>query len=312
DGRNWSKPENLGYPINTVGNDVSFSVTANGKRGYFASSRFGGEGEKDLYSITFTGPEKEGIINNEDNLIAELTNPIKEKVIEPKVPERKMQLTLLKGVISDAITLDVLEATIEIFDNEKNELIGTFESNSASGKYLVSLPSGKNYGISVKAKGYLFYSDNIVIPASGDYNVIRKDVALNKLDVGSKVVLKNIFFDTAKDSLRPESFSELGRLKKLLDDFPYLTIEISGHTDNVGGADYNKNLSERRANSVVNYLVEHDVNLARLTHVGYGFDQPMDTNDTPEGRQNNRRTEFKITGTDYKAPKEKKEKKGDS
>lgn len=305
----WSKPENIGYPINTVGNEVSFSITANGKTGYFSSSRYGGKGGKDVYSITFNGPAKEGIINNEDNLIAQLTNPIKEKVIEPKVPKRKMQLTLLKGVISDAITTDFLEASIEIFDNEKNELIGTFSSNSATGKYLISLPSGKNYGISVKAKGYLFYSDNIIIPASGDYKVVRKDVALNKLDIGSKVVLKNIFFDTAKDSLRSESFAELGRLKKLLDDFPYLTIEISGHTDNVGGADYNKDLSNRRANSVVNYLVAHDVASERFTHAGYGFDQPIDTNDTPEGRQNNRRTEFKITGTDYKAGKEKKEKK---
>ncbi|MEK7224972.1 MAG: peptidoglycan-associated lipoprotein, partial [Bacteroidota bacterium] len=104
----WGKAENLGYPINTVDDDVSFSITANNKTGYYSSSKSGGFGGKDIYTITFLGKEKEGIINTEDNLIAEKTNPIKEKIIEPEVPLRKNQLTILKGLITDAITLDPL------------------------------------------------------------------------------------------------------------------------------------------------------------------------------------------------------------
>jgi len=305
----WGKPENVGHPINTVSNDVSFSIIANGKRAYYSSSKLGGKGDKDIYVINYVGPEKKGVINTEDNLLAAVAKPISEKVIEPKVEIKKNKLTILKGIISDAITLDPLEATIEIIDNTKNESIGVFESNSSSGKYLVSLPSGRNYGIFVKSKGYLFYSDNVVIPASADYQVIIKDIQLHKLDVGSKVVLKNIFFDTDKSELRPESFAELNRLKNMLDDFPYLRIEISGHTDNQGSAEYNQKLSERRAKSVVDYLIEKNIVIERLAFVGYGLTQPIATNDTPEGRQMNRRTEFKILGTDYKPAKEKKEKK---
>jgi outer membrane protein OmpA-like peptidoglycan-associated protein len=302
----WSKPQNMGYPINSVGNDVSFSLSANGKIGYYSSTT--SNGDKDIFTITFLGEEKKGILNTEDNLLAELTQPIEEKVIEPIVKVRSNKLTMLKGIISDANSSGPLNASIEIYDNEKNTSIVTIESNSITGKYLVSLPSGKNYGIFVKSNGYLFYSENFLVPSSADYQIIYKDIALNKMDIGSKVILKNIFFDTGKDSLRNESYAELTRLKKLLDDFPYLKIEISGHTDNVGNANYNQGLSERRAQSVVNYFEKEGINLERLNYLGYGFNQQIASNENAEGRQKNRRTEFKIIGTDYKPPKEKKPK----
>jgi len=214
---------------------------------------------------------------------------------------------MLKGIITDAITELPLGSTIEIYDNEKNDSIVIIESNSSSGKYLISLPSGKNYGIHVKSNGYLFYSENFVVPSASDYQVIYKNIVLNKMDIGSKVILKNIFFDTDKDSLRNESYAELSRLKTMLDNFPNLKVEISGHTDNVGNAPYNQGLSERRASSVINYLVKEGILLERLTFLGHGYNQPIASNETPEGRQLNRRTEFKIIGKDYKPPKEKKQ-----
>ena len=299
----WSEPENLGFPINTVGEDVSFILSANGKKGYYSSSNVGGKGDKDIYVITFLVPEKEGVLNTEDNLLAGITKPIREKVIEPEIEIRENQLTILKGIISDAITQEPLEASIEIWDNERNESIGLFDSNSKTGKYLLSLPSGVNYGIAVRFKGYLFNSENIVIPASAEYQVIYKNIELKKLDVGSKIVLRNIFFDTAKDSLRSESYAELDRLAKLLNEYKNLRIEISGHTDNVGSAKYNQLLSQRRAKAVVGYLILEGIDYMRLEYAGYGFDQTIATNDTEEGRQMNRRTEFKILGTDYKAKK---------
>jgi outer membrane protein OmpA-like peptidoglycan-associated protein len=293
DGR-WSKPVNVGYPINTPDDDVFFVVAASGRTAYYSSFRPDGEGEKDIYKITFLGAEKHMVINTEDNLIASLAQPVREAVIEKAVDVPAAQITLLKGVITDAMTQKPIEAEIELVDNVKNEVLATFKSNSKSGKYLVSLPSGKNYGIAVKAEGYLFHSENFDIPAVADYQEVYKDVQLKNVAVGSKIILKNIFFDTGKYSLRPESSNELERLLKLLNDVPTLKIEISGHTDNRGSAEMNQTLSENRAKTVVEYLVANGISKDRLEYAGYGLTQPVATNDTDAGRQENRRTEFKI------------------
>jgi len=200
----------------------------------------------------------------------------------------------LKGTITDAFTKKILEANIELVDNVKNEVIATFKSNSSTGKYLVSLPSGKNYGIAVKAEGYLFHSENFDIPLSNGYQEVIKDVELKNVAVGSVIVLRNIFFDFDKATLRPESTNELERLIKLLNDLPTLKIEISSHTDSKGSDTYNMTLSQARSESVVGYLITHGIGKDRLVAKGYGETKPMDTNETDEGRQNNRRSEFKI------------------
>jgi len=290
----WTEPENLGYPINSADDDVFFSISGNELHGYYSSDKPQGYGRQDLYIITFLGPEKPLINNTEDNLIASQTEPVSEKVIEPVVEIKQNQLTLLKGIVMDDLTSEPLGAILEITDNEKNEVIASFESNNKTGKYLISLPSGKNYGLAVKADGYLFHSENFNIPASSQYQEIVKDIRLQRLAVGSKIVLNNIFFDFNKATLRPESTAELDRLVKMMNDVPSLKIEVSGHTDNVGSAAYNKKLSEERAKSVYDFLVSHGINKDRLTYVGYGFEKPIATNDTEEGRQLNRRTEVKI------------------
>ena len=290
----WGEPENLGYPINTPDDDIFFTISASGKRGYYTSFTPDGFGEKDIYVITFLGPEKPVVLNGEDNLLASLTAPVKETVIAPTVEIKVAQVTLLKGIITDAMTQKPLDAQIELVDNTKNEVIATFTSNSSTGKYLVSLPAGKNYGIAVKKEGYLFHSENFDIPASAAFQEVNKDVQLKNVAVGSKIVLKNIFFDFGKATLRPESTNELERLIKLLTDVPTLKIEISGHTDNKSSAEFNQKLSESRAKAVVDYLTGKGISKDRLTAVGYGLTQPIATNDTDEGRQMNRRTEFKI------------------
>lgn len=290
----WSEPENVGYPINTPDDDVFFTISANGLHGYYSSAMTGGYGSQDIYMITILGPEKPLINNNEDNLLASLTAPVSETVIESVVEIKTNQLTLLKGVIVDDKTSNPLKATIELTDNATGEIIASFESNSASGKYLVSLPSGKNYGIAVKAENYLFHSENFDIPASTGFQEVVKEIRMKKIEVGNKIVLNNIFFDFNKSTLRAESKSELDRLITMLTDIPTLKIEISGHTDNIGTAAYNKTLSESRAKAVVDYLVKNGIAASRLTYKGYGFDQPIATNDTDAGRQLNRRTEFKV------------------
>lgn len=291
----WSVPENIGYPINSADDDVFFSISASGIHGYYSSVKPDGLGDQDIYIITFLGTEKPVINNSEDNLLASQIAPVSETIIEAPVEIKDNQLTLLKGIISDEITKLPVGAIIEITDNDKNEVIASFESNSKTGKYLVTLPSGKNYGMAVKADGYLFHSENFNIPPTTSYREVEKNIELKKVEVGSVIVLNNIFFDFNKSTLRPDSYAELERLLKLLTDMPTLKIEISGHTDNIGSAAYNKTLSENRAKAVVDYLIGKGIKADRLTYVGYGFDKPIATNDTEEGRQMNRRTEFKIT-----------------
>ncbi len=294
DTKTWGEPQNIGYPVNTPDDDVFFVTSASGKHGYYASFNANGYGEKDIYVITFLGLEKPMVMNNEDNLLASQAAPVKETVIAPTLAIREAQLTILKGVITDELTKQPLEATIEIVDNLKNQVIASFTSNSATGKYLVSLPAGRNYGIAVKKENYLFHSENFDIPNTAAYQEVVKDVALKNIAVGSKIILKNIFFDFDKATLRPESTNELERLTKLLNDVPTLKIEISGHTDSKGADEYNKTLSNNRAKAVLDYLVKSGIAAGRLTSVGYGEEQPIATNDNDEGRQLNRRTEFKI------------------
>ena len=293
DNGTWGTPENLGYPINSPDDDLFFVLNASGRHGFYSTIQDDSYGDYDIYMITFRGPEKSPILHNEDNLLANI-EPVSESVIEEAVEIKTMRLTILKGTVKDALTLNPVEAQIEIVDNVKNEVISTSSSNSSTGRFVISLPSGKNYGIAVKATGYLFHSENFDIPSSTTYQEVNKDILLNKMVVGSKVILKNIFFDFAKATLRSESFPELDRLVKLLTDFPTARIEISGHTDNQGSLQTNQKLSENRAKAVVDYLITKGIATSRLEFKGYAYFQPIATNDKEDGRQQNRRVEFKI------------------
>ncbi|PWL29540.1 MAG: peptidoglycan-associated lipoprotein [Fluviicola sp. XM-24bin1] len=298
--QSWGTPENLGYPVNTADDDAFFVLSADGKRGYFTSGQQAdNKGTLDLYMITFLGPEKPMVLNNEDNLLAEATAPIKERVIAPVVEVKEAQLTILKGLITDFLSKEPLEAQIEIVDNEANQTIATFKSNSKTGRYLVSLPAGKNYGIAVKKDGYLFHSENFDIPATAAFQEVEKNIELKQLAVGSKIVLRNIFFDLDKATLRPESTAELQRLIKLMNDVPTLNIELGGHTDSRGSDSYNMDLSKRRAKAVVDYLTKNGIDAGRLKWEGYGETQLVNkcangVNCSDEDHQMNRRTEFKV------------------
>ena len=148
----------------------------------------------------------------------------------------------------------------------------------------------------VRQDGYLFHSENFDLPAGAAFAEVVKDIPLKKLEVGTVIVLRNIFFDTGKATLRPESTAELERLQKLLTETPALKLEMSGHTDDVGEAAMNQDLSQRRAQAVVAYLTQHGIAGARLTAVGYGETKPEVPSTSKLNRQLNRRTEFKVTG----------------
>lgn len=295
----WSDPVNMGYPINTPFDEKYFVISASGKHAYLTSNRKeGGKGDYDIYKVTFLGPEKPPVVDNEDHLLASFANPIQDIVLAGPVEVESKHLTILKGRVLDAFTKEPVKADIEIVDNSKDEVIATFQSNSKTGKFLVSLPAGINYGIAVKASDYLFHSENFNLPETSDYQLVDKDIYLKNVCIGCKIVLRNIFFDTGKFTLRQESTTELNRLVDLIRDIekvkPGIKIEISGHTDNVGSESMNQKLSENRAKAVVDYLTGKGISAGKLVYKGYGSSEPVADNNTAKGRQENRRTEFKI------------------
>ncbi len=259
----WSTPENLGYPINTAGDELCFVLSADGTLGYYASEKEGGFGRQDLYTIRFLDAEK---------------------------PE----MALVKGKVTESLTGEAIEADISITDNKTGEEVARLRSNGTTGEYLVSLPSGKDYGLRIEREGHLFHSENITLEKGKDYVELRKDVKLLKAEKGSKIVLRNVFFDSGSDALRNESRAELDDLVAILKQYPKLRVQIAGHTDNIGDAGANLSLSEKRAKSVVAYLVGKGIPAARLEAVGYGETQPIAPNSSEDGRQQNRRTEFEI------------------
>lgn len=264
----WGIPVNLGYPINTQKNETGIMVDPNGKVAYFSSDRPGGYGEMDIYSFALP-----------DSL-------------------RPQQVTYMKGKVYDANTNQPLIAYFSLIDLTTGKIVSESTSRPVDGTFLVCLPVNRNYALNVSKSGYLFYSENFSLKdIKASYNhPYLKNVPLQPIDTGASIVLKNIFFETNKYDLKPESEVELGKLITFLKNNPTIKIELSGHTDNQGTPQSNIILSENRAKAVYDYLIAHAIDASRLTYKGYGQTRPIATNDTPEGRQLNRRTEMKITG----------------
>ncbi|MCZ2460794.1 MAG: OmpA family protein [Chitinophagales bacterium] len=261
----WSEPVNLGYPINTINREGTLFITADGKTAYYASDRSDSRGGLDIYSFEL----------RED--------------IRPK------KTLWVKGQVFDKKTGKGLPSAVELIDLSAKEPVSKIQTDE-SGKYLVTLPVGKDYAFNVNRKGYLFYSDNFLLSQHSPDSTYEKNIALQPIEVNASVILKNIFFDVNKYDLKPESQVELDKLVQLLTDNPTLKVEISGHTDNTGTTADNLVLSNNRAKSVVNYLISKGIAANRLTYKGYGESQPIADNKTNEGRAQNRRTEMKVTG----------------
>jgi len=287
----WNKPLNLGFPVNTT-SDETFIVISNDKlSGYFASVRSEGYGEKDIYKVYFLGEEKPSYQSEEFEPLACFFRPVNELKAEPAI-----ESTVLQGKITNSKTTEGVEANIEIIDKEANVVLHSTKSNKESGEYLIALPGGKNFSISIIAENYMMFSDNISVEKSVQFQTIKRDYSLDPIEIGTKLILKNIYFDTGKSTLRSESGAELENLIKFMTDYPNIKIEISGHTDNKGNATANQTLSKNRAKAVVDYAISKGIPKDRLTYEGYGAKQPVADNKTEEGRQLNRRVEAKVTG----------------
>ncbi|MEM0941039.1 MAG: OmpA family protein [Bacteroidota bacterium] len=258
----WLTPRNLGKPINSKGNDTNFSISAAGNA-YFASSRLDSD--------------------NFDIFKVELPDELKPK---PTI--------ILQGIVSHSETKNPLSALLLIEDLNSGELIATNKSNELSGEYLVVLPSGRDYSVSVSSEGFFFFSQSFVLPKDTTYAEITNNITLEPIKKGTKVVLNNIFFETGKAELKQISYVELSKAIDLMKKNPGMKIEVGGHTDSQGEDAANLSLSQRRAQAVVDYMVLAGIESARLIAKGYGESQPIADNNTKKGRAKNRRTEFII------------------
>ncbi len=261
----WSKPINLGYPINTISREGTLFVSANGKTAYYASDRNDSKGGMDIYSF-------------------ELREDI-----------RPYKTLWVKGRVFDKKTTKGLPSSVELIDMTTKQTISKVQTDE-QGNYLITLPIGKDYAFNVNRKGYLFYSDNFFLRQHSTDSVYQKNIPLQPLEVNASVVLNNIFFDVNKFDIKPTSQAELDKIVQLLNENPTVKIEISGHTDNVGKPAENLALSKNRAKSVVSYLINKRISPQRLSYKGFGEKQPVADNKKEEGRAKNRRTEMKVFG----------------
>ncbi|HPH00992.1 MAG TPA: OmpA family protein [Tenuifilaceae bacterium] len=263
DSGKWSEPLNLGYPINTCKNEEGLVVNAIGKTAYYSSNYIPDKG-MDIYTFELY-PE-----------------------IQP-IPS-----SYVTGTIRDYTTLKPVEAHISLIDlQSKRETMNSY--SSVTGGFMVCLPSDNSYALFAQAPGYLFYSENFNLKGLYSFDKpYHLDVLLKPVRQGEVTIMRNVFFETDSYELLPESTVELDRVVETLSQNPTIKVEIGGHTDNQGAPDYNQKLSERRAKSVVDYLLSKSVSPERVSWKGYGESQPVAPNSSPEGRAMNRRTELKI------------------
>jgi outer membrane protein OmpA-like peptidoglycan-associated protein/tetratricopeptide (TPR) repeat protein len=262
---NWTIPENLGYPINTYGEESGLTINASGTKAFFSSNNFNGFGGFDIYSFDLP------------------------KNLKPQ------EINYVKGIVFDDDNKNKLGALISIIDLKTKQSIYSAYADTFDGSFLATLPKGSDYSLNVSKDGYLFYSENFSIEKYKPGIPILLEVPLQKIAVGKRVILKNIFFDTNKFDLKPYSLSELEKLIGFLNDYPNIKIEINGHTDNIGNDDANMLLSLNRAKAVYEFLIQQKIDPSRLSFKGYGETMPVSDNTLTEGRANNRRTEFLIT-----------------
>lgn len=271
----WQEPRNLGYPINTFSNEGALTVQRDGRYAYFSKDvrdRPQGEPVTDIFRF-------------------ELPQDI-----------RPDPVTYVQAQVRDAHTREPLPAKARLTPTGE-ELAYYDDSTNANGQFLICLPIGKDYALAVEREGYLFYSDHFALAGAGtlqepyQLEVLLQPIEATgdtAIDETKPVVLRNVFFATGSAELLPASEQELNRLYQLLIDRPAMRIRINGHTDNVGSDADNQELSEARARAVYKYLIDKGIEQTRLTYKGFGEEVPIATNETAEGRQRNRRTEFEV------------------
>ncbi|ULQ57331.1 OmpA family protein [Flavihumibacter rivuli] len=261
----WSDPVNLGEPINTPDWDAFFTMDAGGEYAYL-TTKSSGFGESDIVRV---------------------------KLMEKEKPD---PVVLVSGNVYNLKTKEPLSATLIYETLPDGTVVGNGISSALDGSFKIVLPYDKNYSIRASADKFFSISENLMLDSliKEGYKEIHKDLYLAPIEIGQVFRLNNVFFDFDKWDLRPESFVELDRVVKFLNENPSIVIEMSAHTDSRGSDDYNFRLSDNRARSVMEYILSKGIGKDRITSQGYGETKPVVPNDSEENMQLNRRVEFKI------------------
>jgi OOP family OmpA-OmpF porin len=261
----WSEPINLGSPINTEKWDAFFTLDAGGEYAYLTTT-LNTFGEEDIVRVKLLEKEK--------------PNPV----------------LLVSGNVYNIKTREPLSASLVYETLPDGTVVGNAVSGATDGAFKIVLPFDKNYSIRASADHFFAISENLNLDSlvKAGYKEIHKDLYLAPIEIGQVVRLNNVFFDFDKYDLRSESFVELDRVVTLLKENPAIEIEMSAHTDSKGSDEYNMVLSDNRAKSVREYIVSKGIAANRIVSQGYGETRPVSTNETDDGRQLNRRVEFKI------------------
>ncbi|MEP0985547.1 OmpA family protein [Ekhidna sp.] len=315
----WTKPENLGQPINTRQDETTPFIHPNGSSLYFSANGFPGMGGYDLYysekldtawsspknlgypintfkdevSIVITGDGSQAYFAKEEQKNYEILDS---KIVTIKLKERlKVKpASYIIGTITDEKTSQPLSADIQVVNLETNEIIYESKSDSLKGNYFMVLPVGLDLAGYVKKRGYIYSDFHFSTESNAAVEPDTINISLQRVEFGQVLVLKNIYFETNSFELSQKSDSELQNAFQLLKENPAISVEIAGHTDNTGAAAFNEELSENRARQVYIQLVNRGIKKERLSFKGYSDSQPIAPNDTPEGRKSNRRIEFRV------------------
>lgn len=261
----WGEPQNLGYPINTTGQEFSMVVAPDGKTGYFSSDNIeSGHGLLDLYSF--------------------------------ELPEecRAEAIAYVKGRVINKVTRSPVSSAI-VFTNLNTGKAVREEESSKNGYFFTVLPANFDYALNIEKKAFLFYSKNFSLSNETSKKAYELEVELIPISTGERVELENVFFDFDSFHLDQKSYAELRSVVHFMQENPSVQIMIEGHTDSEGNSDYNLSLSRDRARAVYQHLLDAGISASRLAYEGLGDTRPLAANDTEAGRARNRRTELRIT-----------------
>lgn len=290
----WSEPENLGYPINTPDDDIFYITSSDGKRAYYSSVREDGLGYTDIFLIT-TPEGMKDVVATAQNQQTQNKDP-ETPTQDPVVPRVEVKPLRYLVTIVDGQTKAPLAAKVSLRGLNDNIIVASTPTEPGVYEFRITHPTAKDYRLSIEKAGYAFLNQNVNIRGAGSGDqVLNRTIELKRLNVGTTSILRNIYFDYDKATFKTESYSDLNKLESMLRQNPNIKVEISGHTDSYGHWLYNRNLSQKRAEAVKDFLTKKGIDPRRIKATGYGESRPLATNDDEEeGRELNRRVEFKV------------------
>ena len=290
----WSKPKNMGYPINTAYDEFSYSPVIHEKIAFLTSNRPEGVGGFDIYKVVYPSEEKFPEIEFSSYKLSSDRSETIETISQITKNKKELYYMIVTGRITNLLNLQGIEANIEVIDNENTQLINTIKSNAKTGKYTLCLTSGKNYNIRVSANGYLFQSENINLKNKGENNFKTKNFKMVVPAQENVSVLKNVFFEKNEETILPSSYAELDYIYNLLKNSNGIKIEIGSFTNNLNSLSNNLELTQKRSDAIANYLISKGINKNIIQAKGYGSKKPLYSNEIEIGRKLNERVELKI------------------